>query len=237
MHEVMVQIRTTRVDTHHQSSYSYISQAAVKIQDVILEVSADGILLINGEDSSDRVPASIADGYAGLTKTIKGTKRNIISYKVDLGNGRSIDLRSNIKTGMMYVDVDGHFSDNKGLLGPSTPGQDGLYARDGTIIDTAAEGAYNSYSQSWQVTSDEPMLFQEARFPQHPSGCSYTAVPATASSSSLRRRLTDVVEVSKEDAMKACADAVPGDKMDFCVTDVMLTGDLDAAEDEFYYLN
>ena len=236
MHEVMVQIRTTRVDTHHQSSYSYISQAAVKIQDVILEVSADGILLINGEDSSDRVPASIADGYAGLTKTIKGTKRNIISYKVDLGNGRSIDLRSNIKTGMMYVDVDGHFSDNKGLLGPST-GQDGLYARDGTIIDTAAEGAYNSYSQSWQVTSDEPMLFQEARFPQHPSGCSYTAVPATASSSSLRRRLTDVVEVSKEDAMKACADAVPGDKMDFCVTDVMLTGDLDAAEDEFYYLN
>ena len=236
----MIQIRTTRVDTHHQPSYSYISQAAVKIQDVILEVSADGILLINGEDSSDRVPATIA-GYAGLTKTIKGKKRNIISYKVDLGNGRSIDLRSNTKTEMMYIDVDGNFSDSKGLLGPPT-GEDGLYSRDGTIMDVSAEGSYNSYSQSWQVLSDEPMLFQEARFPQHPLGCSYTAASneedgGVPVSPNLRRRLTDVVEVSKDEVMKACADAIPGERKDFCVMDVMLTGDLDAAEDEFYYLN
>jgi len=243
IHEVMIQIRTTRVDTHRQSSYSYISQAAVKIQDVILEVSADGTLLINGEDSSDRVPSSIAGGYAGLTKTIKGTKRNIISYKVDLGSGRSIDLRSNTKTGMMYVDVDGHFIDSKGLLGPAG-GEEGLYSRDGTIMDMAAEGSYNSYSQSWQVLSDEPMLFQEARFPQYPVGCSYTAATnkedennGVSLSPNLRRRLIDAVEVSKDEAMKACADAVPGEKKDFCVTDVMLTGDLDAAEDEFYYLN
>jgi hypothetical protein len=246
IHEVMVQIRTTRVDTHRQLSYSYISQAAVKIQDVILEVSADGTLLINGEDSSDFVPSSIAGGYAGLTKTIKGTKRNIISYKVDLGSGRSIDLRSNTKTGMMYIDVDGHFSDSKGLLGPSEGEDHGLYSRDGTIMDMAAGGAYNSYSESWQVLSDEPMLFQEARSPQHPAGCRYTAATNTNKededgvsgvSPNLRRRLTDAVELSKDEAMKACADAVPGEKKDFCVMDVMLTGDLDAAEDEFYYLN
>lgn len=44
-----VHIRTTRVDNNSKDlDYSYISAAAVKIGDDILEVNEDGDLIING---------------------------------------------------------------------------------------------------------------------------------------------------------------------------------------------
>ena len=43
-----------------------------------------------------------------------------------------------------------------------------------------------------------------------------------------------VVGVSKDIAKKACANAVPGKKMEFYIADIMVTNDLDLAEDPYY---
>ena len=47
------------------------------------------------------------------------------------------------------------------------------------------------------------------------------------------RRLTDDAAVSIEDANEACAKSY-GRLKEFCVYDVMASGDLDLAEDRFY---
>ena len=40
--------------------------------------------------------------------------------------------------------------------------------------------------------------------------------------------------VSEEIVKKACANAVPGKKMEFYIADIMVTNDLDLAEDPYY---
>ena len=91
-----VHIRTTRVNSPHVD-YSYISGVAVRIGSDVLEVTEDGALIVNGEsvvldDGSD---ASFA-GYA-LKMVVKGSKKRIIAHNLDIGNGNSIQIRSNTK--------------------------------------------------------------------------------------------------------------------------------------------
>ena len=228
-YRVTVHIRTTRID-HPLMSFSFISSTAIKLDDDILEVSEDGGLFMNGNDVSESMPSSFA-GFE-LSRSTKGTKNNILSYVLDLSNGRYIEIRCNKKNGMLYVDIGGTFSDSEGLLGNSRT--EGFYSRDGSI-DLA--GQWNSLAEDWQVRSDEPMLFHEVRHPQFPTGCLYESSTTTKrGSSNLRhsRRLLDNVGVSEDAAKKACANAASGTKMEFCIADVMVTGDVDIVEDRFY---
>ena len=119
-HGVTVHIRTTRID-HPLISFSFISNAAIKVADNILEVSDDGSLFVNGNDASESDMMFLPSAFDGfkLIRTTKGTKSNILAYMLDLGQDRFVEIRCNKKTGMLFIDVGGTFSDSEGLLGNS----------------------------------------------------------------------------------------------------------------------
>ena len=225
-----VHVRTTRVNSPRGVSYSYISGAAVQIGNRVIEVSDDGVLFIDGHTAfeNDEETTSFA-GY-NLKRSIKGRKGHIVVFDLDLLDGKAIEIRSNTKTRMVFVDVEGHFAGSEGLLGaPMGEDDTGLLSRDGSFDMT---GNWNTFGEEWQVLDTEPMLFQERRAPQHPAGCVYES---SGKQKNVRRRLMDdaATEVTLAIATEACTKAV-GNMKDFCVEDVMATGDLELAEDPFY---
>jgi hypothetical protein len=217
-----VHIRTTRID-NARISYSYISAAAVRIGTDVLEAKDDGSILINGLPLAEN-----GTTFAGfpVIKTIKGSKKKIFVYDLILGeDDKSIQIRANLKTGMLFLDMIGIFEDSGGLMGRAGTTRGYLLARD---------GEYNTFGEEWQVDSNEPKLFAENRAPQHPAGCLYESQHQTKAH--LRRRLMDDsmnAVMTIELATKACENLV-GRKQDFCISDVMATGDLELAEDPFY---
>ncbi len=252
-----VHIRTTRVDTRPRGVYfSYISGVAIQIGKNVFEVFDDGNFLVDGKAAVFTKPSTSrrADGnqqqystlgatttsFAGynVEKCIKGTNGRIVVFGIDLQDNRRITIRSNTKSGMIFVDADGYFEDSDGLLG-APPGaakeDDGkLYSRDGSIDMT---GNWNNYAEDGQVRDTEPMLFQESRAPQYPVGCLYedqSSLTGKKNKKNLRRR-HDGSGITREEAMEACAHAV-GDMKAFCIDDVMATGDVELSTDPFYNL-
>ena len=153
------------------------------------------------------------------------------------GGDKSIEIRVNLKTGMIFVDVSGSFpEDTVGLLG--SPHHDALLARDGK---TDLTGDWNTFGEEWQVQSDEPKLFQDKnRVPQHPAGCIYESQQVKSNLRHRRRLMVDSAGTGSDEeataveaAEKACVRAT-GEKKQFCIDDVMATGDLELAEDSFY---
>ena len=233
---LVVQIRTTRIDRPHGKSYSYISGAAIKVGDDVVEVQNDGSAIINGvndlldDDGDVDTPVAAAatrtfDGFR-LSKSIKGKHDNIYVYDLSYDNGAAIQIRANLKTGIVNVDLSGSYpEDMMGLLGSQHHSK--LLARDG---ETDLTGMYNTFFNEWQVRDDEPQLFiNEDYVPLYPQPCLYKEVKK----SNVRRRLSDVEPVSIEAAEEACAGALP-DKKQYCIDDVTATGDLELAEDRFY---
>ncbi len=244
-----VHIRTTRVEIH-SAAYSYISSMAMQIGRDTLEVSGeDGELIVNGEvcEAGDGKATPSLGEYAIKTSS-KGAQNRIIIHDVILGeeekDKKIITIRSNTKSGLVFVDVKGRFDDSEGLLGAriDNQGKGGFLSRDGSMDMT---GQWNSYGEEWQVQQGEAMLFREARAPQHPVACLYYDSSAVSSSvankkSRLRRRLLDedgssaaAAAVSLEAATGACDGSI-GEKKQFCIDDVMAIGDLELAEDPFY---
>ena len=174
-------------------NYSYISAAAVKIADDVMEAKDDGSLLINGSPiASSSFTKDVKNDsrsratFAGfdLIQSIKGRNKKIVVYDLILAGPddddkfeKSIQIRTNLKTGMLFVDVSGAFEDSIGLMGRAGTTTGFAMARDGT---TNLAGEWNTYGEEWQVLSTEPKLFQENRAPQHPAGCSYDAQPQSA---------------------------------------------------------
>jgi hypothetical protein len=223
-----VHIRTTRID-NARISYSYISAAAVRIGTDVLEAKDDGSIIING------LPLAEDGTFAGfpVIKTIKGSQKKIFVYDLILGeDDKTIQIRANLKTGMLFVDMIGNFNkDSVGLMGRAGLTRGFLLARDGV---TNLAGEWNTFGEEWQVHTNEPKLFAENRAPQHPAGCLYESQHQTKAH--LRRRLMDDsmnAVMTIELATKACENLV-GRKKDFCISDVMATGDLELAEDPFY---
>ncbi len=214
----------------------------MKIGREVLEVQENGSLLMNGNDFLVDENENESSGmYAGfvITKTFKGKRKNISVYNLDLERGRLIEIRFNAKTGMIFVDVKGTFPfDTVGLLG--SPHHDRLLARDGM---TDLTGQWNTFGEEWQVTIDEPKLFQyKDHFPQHPAGCVYKASTKNTKSRLRRRLLLDgdndadeesFALVSAEEAQNACAHST-GVKKQYCIDDVMATNDIELAMDVFY---
>ncbi len=235
-----VHIRTTRVSNPHVD-YSFISAASVMIGNDILEVSDAGKLVINGNSinvpySSTSSVISFAGTYA-LKASVKGRQKRIVIYDLDFGDDGGIQIRANTKTGMINVDVSKAFQDSEGLLGAAPKGSTKvpLLGRDGV---TDFNGYWNNYGEEWQVNDSDPKLFQDTdRFPQFPKGCIYEEAVLDGAKKSLRRRLMeDASRVSLEAATEACSH-LKGQVKEFCVTDIMATGDLDLAEDPFYGYN
>jgi hypothetical protein len=234
-----VHIRTTRVSSP-RIDYSYISGAAVRIGTDVLEITEDGLLMKNLDVMllDDGSETSFA-GYT-LKKNLKGAKKLIVVHDFDLGDDKKIQVRSNTKNGMVFVDVSGDFEDVEGLLGTSIgQGQEKkLLSRDRV---TDMTGHWNSYGEEWQVNDNDPKLFKDStRHPQFPNGCEYKADPMSQLRHRRRRRLLAddemMMSVTVEDATKACAHLKEeGGIKDFCINDILVTGDLDLAEDTFYH--
>ena len=238
-----VHIRTTRVDSFSHS-YSYISGVAIRIGEDVLEVTEDGEIVVNGANFMDDDLSAVFGGYF-ITKSLKGSKKNIVVYDLSLSNANpseSIQIRCNSRSRMIFLDVflDDMFYETRGLLGTGTPGIDtGILSRDG---QRNLDGYWNTFGEEWQVTVDEPKLFQENRAPQHPRGCIYESQSKISGrkKDNLRRRLMTVgsnkeayAAITLDKATMACNASV-GKKKDFCIGDIMATGSLELAEDPFY---
>ena len=229
-----VHIRTTRVNNPHMD-YSYISGAAVKIGDDVLEVSDEGELIVNGESMVHGSAGMTFAGLHAITKTMKGSNQRITAYNLDLGNDMSIEIRVNAKNGMLFVDMNGSFADSEGLLGADPKEGKPLLARDGT---TDLTNHWNTYGEEWQVNDVDPKLFQDTkRHPQYPESCVYKAEKKNSYVRGRGRRLMETNVVSIEAATDACAHLEKDHMKAFCVDDVMATGDLDLVEDPFYGAN
>ena len=221
--------RTTRKDGR-KISYSYISAIAMKIGDDVVEARSDGSLMINGIISLENDTSTIIGGDTTISKSFNGKKKKIVVY--DLKNiagdmDKTMQIRVNQKTGMVNIEVSNSFPDSVGLLG--SPSVDALFARD---QETNLHGDWNALAEEWQVRDSKLSLFMDKeRFPQHPSGCVYEVAGKTKNN--LRHHLLEDFGVTLEMANKACAHAV-GRNKEFCVDDVMATGDLEIAEDALY---
>jgi len=133
-------------------------------------------------------------------------------------NDAKIDLHMR-KNGFPAVVVDGGntevFKGSLGLLGDWKTGK--RLARDGETELSGADAT--AFALEWQVHDTEPMLFQEARFPQFPTTCTPPEkMPERLGMASM-----------KKEAEEACAHWMV-DKED-CIFDVIATRDVLVAEE------
>lgn len=236
-----IHIRTTRIENFHVA-YSYISGAALSIGSDVFEVLPDGKLVVNGDylphDVSTRDEMVLSDSFPSflsVRKEMMGKQKKIIQYNLSFVNmSNNIHIRSNTKTKMIFVYVEGHFPNSVGLLGSSAGDKKGLLARDGVTDFT---GEWNTFGEEWQVKDVDQKLFIENREPQYPKGCRYSAQKSSHLRQSRRRLLMENDTDNKMTvalATSVCAESPEGRKKDFCIADVMATGDKDLADDRFY---
>ncbi len=237
---LQIHIRTTRSGKGN-TIYSYISEAAIQIGTNVLEVSDEGSIMIDGAIALSNLNQQWSS-FAGfpIVKTFKGKNKKINVYTLTLSRGNSIQIRANTKNKMLFVDVSGDSipGDTVGLLGSPTSTNRALFGRDGV---TDLTEAWNTYGQDWQVQVGEPNLFQDKkRVPQSPVPCLYDVLPENKSNvrrHHSRRRLVEDQEgsgiIDMDLVAKACKKAAPRKKQ-FCLDDVMTTGDYELAHDSFY---
>lgn len=229
---VTVHIRTTR-----KKNYSYISGIAIQIGHKIVELNEGGELYMDGVyHSIHDLFTTYEESSFSLTSYIKGRKKMIYKYVLDLGRDQSIHMHANRRMSMLYIETVGNFPEGTtGLLG--SPTKKGLFDRTGNDV-TGMD--INIYGEMWQVRDWEPQLFKEPRGPQYPEKCLYTTEVGLGTQTELGTSLTNVKVGRKQrslitikDATIACS-KVNIQERQFCIDDVMSKGDLELANDPFY---
>jgi hypothetical protein len=199
-------------------SWSRISNAAIQIGDDVLEMNNNGDVYYNGfEITSDgQLPEAIGGGLYSVRKDVK-TMANIpkIDLVVDVNEGKG-NIKISLFKKVIAVHVGTMAHDLNGMLGNRAI--EGLVGRNGTILTE-----WNEMGSHWQVRDTEPMLFHDARAPQYPAQC---ILPVTDS----RRKLRGVAEQYHRRATELCQGITDPTKQQFCVEDVLLTGDVDIAQ-------
>ena len=206
-----IHIRTVMV-----KKWSYVGAVAVKIGNDIFEVQSGAAYSLNRVENAG-LPGTIS----GFPATLKNFDTKRARFDIDLGNKGTIVIK--VYNEFLAVAVHNpsaeDFRDSVGLMG--TFGSGTLLGRDGTTLfhDT------NLFGLEWQVR-DEPVLFREQVGPQFPATCNLPE----ASAISQRRRLAEQEgPITLEEAEKACV-AWPVENRDFCISDVLSTGDLRMAD-------
>jgi hypothetical protein len=208
------------------NNWSLISNAAVRIGEDTLELRNDNTHYFNGVEGVE-LPIAMSGKYIvskGETTINHESDENgdartdlIVEYTIDLENGESIKI-SNYRS-MIAVNVNAFLSGTEGMLGKLH--MKGMIGRDG---DTAFEDP-NQMGAQWQVRDTEPMLFHEVRAPQYPESCT---LPSTMGRS--LRQSTKDLKVAEE----ACRN-VSVDMIQFCIDDVVMTGDVNIAAGYGHY--
>ena len=210
------------VRTEHmlEGAFSYISNAALRIGGDVLEIISDGSHFMNGEKDME-LPARLG-GYP-ITKRVKeschGTHGCSYAtiFNVALMGKDTIQLT--VASNMIHVDVSGsheNFKGSSGLMGTYPALHHGMIARDGVSFIQEPD----EFAEEWQVLDSEAKLFQEVRFPQHPQQC----IPAIQSAASERHLQMENDGEARIAAEEVCAH-VEGPEWEFCIFDVMATGD------------
>jgi len=211
------------VRTEHMmnGAFSFISNAALRIGKDVFEVANDGSYYLNGEKNA-LLPATLA-GFL-LTKYVgemcKGKNNDkcseVTSFNVALASKDAI--RFKVASNMVHVDVKGTsatFTGSSGLMGTYPSEHHGKIARDGVTVLREP----NVFAEEWQVREHEPKLFQKCRYPQYPETC----IPAV-SPLNTERRLREEDSEARVAAEEACSHVI-GAEWEFCVFDVLATGD------------
>jgi len=218
--EIQMNIRSRRV-----RKWSAIDTVAVKVDSYIAEVgSHDGNLLLNGKEvdgiASPSVPFSV-------TVSTSATSKHTTLYYFDFGNSKRLEVKVDGRRNMLYTTVSGDYPPGTvGILG--SPHRQGLFMRNGTKMKT---GDINTYVESWQVRDTDEQIFKQISEPQYPQKCAYYTSEPTSQSS---RHLKEIPDVSFGAASNACEGHHPGPMRNWCIDDVILTGDLESAQESFY---
>jgi von Willebrand factor type D domain len=219
------------LDVHARTTikgdWSYVSNVAIKIGNDILEITTDSNIThyLNGEANVD-FPILLADKYIVRQSHVEPFPGQIrTDYKIDLKvrdegslfRGDTISIK-NFKE-MLTLDVEAQLTDSIGMLGVS--GEEGVYKRDlVTRLDRETQTAQMGIE--WQVRSNEPKLFVDRyRAPQFPEQC---FLPKVSS-----RKLRSLQSLNNADIAKTACANVDSSMREFCVHDVMLTGDAQVA--------
>jgi hypothetical protein len=212
-----IHVRSTRMGV-----WSYISSAAIRIGDDILEIAGgqgekkfwiNGALGENIEINDSGHGTKLTSTLSGYPIIFRQLNKKQREFVVELGKGDKIVFTTwNAFVGVHFKKPnEEHFQKSVGLMGSFPEGL--KLARDNTsVIDEL-----DVFGQEWQVLASEPKLFHNIEGPQHPIGCE---IPRY---SEMRRRLGEST-TTIEEARKACAN-LNVDVMDLCVFDVMATGD------------
>lgn len=200
--------------------WSAIDAVAVKVGNHLFELqSNDGTLSLNGSTVK-----SMQNDLLVVSKTVSGTQEFLVRYEFLLNKDKHLQLKVNLRSKMIYVTLSGNYPPGTvGLLG--SPYRPGLFARDGKDMSNSN---INTYAENWQVCDNDQELFHNRRYPQYPSKCLYYTSKKGA------RRLREIHLTSMTEAMDSCEMHPRGPLRKFCIDDVIATGDIDSAKDEFY---
>jgi len=201
-------------------AFSFVSNAALKIGKDILEVTSGGDHLVNGVLNTE-LPATVGgfEVSKSITSTCSGKLNkkcaDVILFNIVLMGNDEISIK--VASNMIHVDVKGSarsFNGSSGLMGTFPAQRSEKLARDGK---TQLKNV-DDFAQEWQVMEMEQKLFHETRAPQHPEIC----IPAVQSKAYERRLRGD--SDARFAAEEACLH-VKGPEWEFCIFDVMVTGD------------
>ena len=213
---LLVHIRTEK--KYH---YSYISAAAIKLNDDIYEFGSHGQVMVNGVVLSGDM--ELPDTFGGHALSLIRSDQDTHTYRVDFGDGTGLEVKSYKE--MVAVSLRGphtKFADSVGLMGDPATGR--KLGRDGKTVFSTDH--INDFGQEWQVLPDEPMLFDVAREPQAPQRCMLPDKTWIRGHTLEMRQLGETV-LSREEAEEACANWTVNKEA--CIDDVMVTGDKDLA--------
>jgi len=219
--ELDIHIRTQRI-----RKWSTINAIAIRSGENVIEIeSTEGVLVLNG-NKAESVKTNSLSVIRSNHRSSARLKKKIVVYDFVIDSDKMLSIEVNTRTHMIYVNVKGNYPQGTvGILGsPLNPGQ---FLRDGTNV-TGRD--INEFVENWQIRDTDPQLFHKNRHPHYPHKCLYDMADVKSRS----RRLKEIHTVSKEEAMSACSLHHLGALRDFCMEDVVATGDIDSANDAFY---
>jgi len=198
----------------YKKIFSYISDAAIRIGDDILEVGGGGKYFFNGKPVSSLASETIGGYKMEHTRTKKGRA----VYKIFLDGKEEIDIREYKNWITVYVlhPSDQDFAGTVGLMGSYETGS--WMSRDGSH----SHQDVNEFGLDWQVRESDGLLFQTPS--PHPDKCDLPIL-----TSPVRKRRLAESSISREAAADACADWSPK-AMEDCIMDVLISEDLGMAD-------
>jgi hypothetical protein len=194
------------------NGWSLISNAALNIGQDTFELANDNKYYLNGKEIME-LPILLVGKYE-VTKSIRilGETHEQLVINVKIDDSQNIEFTNFL--GMVSVQVNAALSGTVGMLGMQS--KIGMIGRDGETVITDA----NQMGSEWQVTDQEPQLFREVHTPQYPEACILPSVES--------RRLQQFSDEQHKAAAEACS-GVDSKSFEFCVHDVLLTGNLNLA--------